>query len=90
MPYQEQLSEMERIAYELIDEALAMREGNVVPRLVKFHQMQEMMRERLLAALRSLCRKGIVEYHKDINHELMFGIAKIMRNDNDTEAKPWE
>lgn len=71
-----ELTPMQRLAYEIIEEILEIKRGNTEPCVAHITEIRNSMGVELMEALRGLFAKGIISVSKDLNQNPMFQIKK--------------
>lgn len=70
------LTPMESIAFELIDEIQTRhREESAAPDYATMREVTDMLEGEMRCALRNLYRRGLIEYHSTINGMPMFSLT---------------
>lgn len=76
MPGMTDLTPMESIAFELIDEIQTRhREESAAPDYATMREVTDMMEDEMRSALRNLYRRGLIEYHATVNGMPMFSLT---------------
>lgn len=70
------LTTMERTAYDIVAEITDMKQGNVEPCVAHISEIRNSLNVELMEALRGLTRRGVLSYHMDLNNNLMFLIKQ--------------
>lgn len=71
-----ELTLMQRLAYETIEEILDVKRGNTEPCVAHITEIRNSMGVELMEALRGLYTKGVISVSKDLNQNPMFQIKK--------------
>lgn len=72
-----ELTNIEQLLLDIIDEIQSMkRDGRKLPDFATMIEIENSFRVELKEALNSLCRKGRLEWHKNVNGIPMFGIKE--------------
>lgn len=70
------LTPMQRIAYDLVAEIIDTKQGSTEPCMAHINEIRNSLNIEILEALRELCRKGVLQFHIDINKSPMFNISQ--------------
>lgn len=71
------LNPMEQMAIDAIEEIQSMkRDGGKAPDFATMIEVENSFRVELKEAINSLVRKGRIEWHKNVNGVLMFGVKE--------------
>lgn len=75
----EELTPIQRIAYDAISEIIEMKRGNVVPCVAHITEIRNSINVELMEALRSLCRQEVLSVGLDLNKNPMFSIKQPLQ-----------
>lgn len=71
-----ELTPMQRLAYETIEEFLDIKRGNTEPCVAHITEIRNSMGVELMEALRGLYTKDVISVSKDLNQNPMFQIRE--------------
>lgn len=72
----DELTPIQRMAYDAVSEITEMKRGNVEPCMAHITEIRNSINIELMEALRELCRRGILSVSLDIGKNPMFTIKR--------------